>query len=197
MILTKYIFDVYEESLKEAKESQLEELDEEVKSLVQWGERASFEVCDPGYKAGYVLRVMKIDDKVCELPVDQIVWPLEQANKKMLGKLDDRIVEAFKKVKKIGFARPSIVIYGRMFFYVHQKDVGDTYADQLKKWAGIQLVLRRIEGTTRIALRFDEPDKYGPKHVYHKNGDISLEYGKDPWREELVKRRILSGKRGG
>jgi len=193
MILTKHIFDAYPELIKDASEPQLEELDAEVKSLVQWGERWSDEIEDPGYRAGYVLRVMEIDGKVCEVPVDQVVWPLEEANEKRIGHVDDRIVESFKKVKKMGFERPSIVIYCRLFFYVHRKEM-DAYADNLKKWAAIQLVLRRIESTTRVALRFDSPDKYGPKHVYLKNGDISLEYGKDPWRKELIKRRILSGK---
>ena len=197
MILTKYIFDTYENLIKEASESQLEELDKEVKSLVQWGERWADEIADPPYRTGYVLKVVKIDDKVCEIPFEQIVWPLEEANKKMLGNVDDRVIESFKKVKKMKFERPSIVIYGRLFFYLHSKEIGDVYADKLKKWAGVQLVLRRIESTTRVALRFDDPDKYGPKHVYRENGEVSLEYGSAPWRKELVQRRILSDKRGG
>jgi len=197
MILTKYMFDVYKQHVDVASESQLEELDAEMGSLQQWGERWSGEIIDPGRRYADVLRLVKMDGKVFEVPMEMDVWPLEDANKRMLGNVDDRIVDSFRKVKKMGFERPSIVIYGRLYFYLHSKEIGDTYDGRLPKWAAVQLVLRRIESTTRTALRFDNSDEYGPKLSHREDGSMLIEYGSAPWRSELVKRRILSDKRGG
>lgn len=191
MILTEKIFNMYKEQTSKASPAKIGLLDNEVKSLCQWADRRKEKVESVSYRWADVMRLVEHEGRIYEIPMEQLEYNLEGANTSLLGQVDERIVEAFKKIKKAGFKQPSTALYGRLFHYLCSEKAGKKYANKIKNWSSIQLVLRRMENTIRIALRFEDPDSYSPMQVCHDDGSVDFVYGRAPWRKELVKRGVI------
>lgn len=191
MLIEADIYASYEDQIGNASASQLKELDGEVERLRGWGDRWSRDVKIPAHIKFGLPRLFEHKGEVVEVPVEMVYWPLEQANQHMLKYVDIRMVEAFKTVKRMGFSRPSAVLYGRLFTYLHSDKVGREYEGKLQDWGGPQLMLRRIHTTTRVAYRYEKFEKYGDRTKHKGNGDIERIYGRRQWRDELIRRGVI------
>jgi len=197
VLVAQYIYEAYNAFMNRATPEQKEALDKECDSLMLWGERRAQDVVVPERETREVRRVYDLGHGPRELPVEKKVWPLENANRSLLRELDQRIAQAYRAMKGVGFERPSIVLAARYFSYSHTVDRGDKFAENPKAWAGVMLVCHRLEGTCRIAVRYEFPEKFGPKISEYEDGTVSIEYTKEAWRPALVRRGIVPRKRIG
>lgn len=192
MLIEKIIYDSYKEQMGAASARQIEALEEEAQALQKWGERWSPEVKDPGHTWIDIPRFVEHNGDIVEIFLPMCIWPLEMANKHMLGYTDIRVVESFRKVKRIGFQKPSTAVYGYLFEKMHAPDMDELYAGRTQEWSGVQLILRRFHTTARVAYRYDRHEEFGKRIKVMKDGSTDIIYGRAQWREELVRRGIIS-----
>jgi len=181
--------------LKKASKVKLKVLDKEVKEIVQWAERWSVDIIDPGYEMKAVPRLIKVGNRITEVPVDRVYWGLEKANPKLLPYVDIRIIDAFKRLKKGGFDRTSTVLYGRMLDAIHTKENDEKYKGNGKAWAGVKLFFQRLYATTRIVCRLENLDMFGNYVLWHKDGSVTFGYDQSIWKDELIRRGVLPQRR--
>jgi hypothetical protein len=197
VLVAEYMYEAYNGFMNGATDEQKAALDAECDSLMLWGERRAQDVTVPERETREVRRVYQLEGGPREVPVEKAIWPLESANKGLLRELDARIVQAYRAMKGVGFERPSIVLSLRYFSYSHTVDRGDKFVENPKAWAGVMLVCQRLEGACRLAVRFEFPERFGPKITDHKDGSWSVEYTKEAWRPALVRRGIVPRKKIG
>jgi len=195
MLVDNYIYEAYQGFIQGVTKSQQEVLDAELAGLLTWGERHAHDVNDPGKEERQVRRVHIVDGKPAEVYVARRVWPLEASNKDLLPGLDQRIVDGYKALKTVGFERPSIVLSVAYFRHIHLYGDDAKYKRNFKAWAGAMLVSQRLESTCRIAVRYEFPERFGPK-VVEKNGSTFIEYTKDAWKPALIHRGVIPRKKG-
>ena len=181
--------------MKKASKADLKALDKEIMAMIKWGERWSVDIVDPGYEMRAVPRLMDVDGRVTEIPIDRPFWDLEKANPKLVHYVDIRIMDAFKKMKKVGFKRTSTVLYGRMLVLIHDKKNDKKYKDRGKEWAGVKLIFQRLYSTTRIACRHDNLKKFGDYVLWHKDGSVTFGYDHSIWKDELIRRGVIPKRR--
>jgi hypothetical protein len=194
MLVAVYIYETSCSQIEKASKKSIEGLSDEAESLREWGERRVSDMFIPERCVAHVPRVCRVDDNVLEVMVETQVWDLEGANVGILRKLDGRIVSSYKRMKKIGFERPSSVLYHAVLKQMHSREIGCVYDGNPSLWASAFLVLQRLEGTARIAVRHEFPGRFGTRMVQQDDG-VVFYYGKDAWENELVDRQLMPPRR--
>ena len=192
MLIDTFIAKQFDEQMTSASEAQIKRLDKEVNAICLWSCRQGSSLTDSKYSIRPILRVYSHNGKPVECRVDEVRWGLQNANRKHLKMFDAKIFDTVKLLRQIGFTGALVVLYGKVFDYAHSPDVESKYANT-NSWVGIHLLLRRLYSTTRIALRYNYPDEFGPR-IIEKDGKVLTDYSKEPWKKELMKRGILKKK---
>jgi hypothetical protein len=97
-------------------------------------------------------------------------------------------------MKKAGFERPSTLLFCRMFEYLHSAELGPYYEGKPKLFVSVALVMKRLESTCRIALRYSCSDKFGPVKVIDSEGLVEYQYKSKALEKELVLRGVVKSK---
>lgn len=191
MILEAYIRSEYESQLGGLSEEQLSKLRDETIGLVEWGSRRKTSIVIPCFETRALPRTGLRSGRHCDYLVDLKYWPLEDNNRDILRDLDMKIVSVFSSLKTLGINRPSLVVYPFFFNHIYSKEVSDAFDGNPHGWAGVSLVLSRLNGTSRIATRYDKFDMFNPVTQWLKSGDVVYHHDKLFWRPELVKRGLM------
>lgn len=194
MFLDNIIFKSYEDQMEKATAAMKKGLNSQVEDLRVWGERWSGDMTVPAREYMKVPVMYELGGEVTEVYEEKLWWPLQAANKNLLKHVDNRLLESFREIKRIGFKRSSSVLYGRMFVHVHSDKMEKQYYDRITEWAGVTLVLRRIRSTARVAYRYEQPDTLGRRVIEDKDGNVTIRFGKAQWRRELVQRGVIPKK---
>lgn len=202
MLIRKYMYEAYKDQIGSADKKKAGILESEVKDLMAWGERHGMEVPDPEREYLDAVRILKYKGRSTECLLRELTWPLERetarVNVRLIQSLDKRIVESLKNLKVVGWNKLSVVLHGKYLETLYAPEFEGKWVKSPSGWRGAYLILQRLESMIRIAVRYESPDEYGPKHIYTREGElVGWQYGKWPWRGALIRRGLLPRKKRG
>lgn len=166
----------------------------ECQDLVLWSDRHALSMNVPDNEDVSVLRVIRNEHGPFERFVEINAWPLERGNPDLLRDLDSRIVLSYKTLKSAGVHRPSIVLFGSYFRYIHRMDFGDKCIGRPNVWASAMLVSHRLESTCRVAVRYEHTERFGP-HMTVFEDSVFFDYTNLIWMRSLEKRGVIRPRR--
>jgi len=197
MLVAAYIEAEHAKMMEGATPDQVELLTRECNDLMTWGERHAQDISLAEGRRITVNRVFQLEEGPRELPVEKWVQPLCEANRGLLGDVDRRILQSYRTLKTAGFKRPSIVLSCAYFRHVVTNGEQERYVENPKAWGGVALVRQRLDSTCRLAVRYEHPEKFGPKVTEKKDGGVLIEYTKEAWRSALARRGVVPRKKTG
>ena len=191
VMVDEHIFGGYLATWKDMNEEKRRAVTDQIDGIRLWGERRGELITVPELGEEFAPRVYLVNKKPFERKTLMKVWPLEFANRAGIRVLDERVVDLFRALKGIGIKRPSILAPGVLLNRMYSRDIINGYDNNLKKWAGVNFVYQRLYGTSRIAARYDNFEKFGPVTKW-KDGWIIFKMSKESLAPELRRRGLLS-----
>jgi hypothetical protein len=195
MLVGIFIQESVQEYMRLATDEQKGALEKETNALRRWAEKRNHDVIDVARENRDVDYVYDLDGSAWEVPIIEVVWPLEEVNRDLLLSVDDHVKSVYRKIKKVGFERPSFVMCMSFFECIFEPKNEKKYISDSKSWASVNLVWQRLDSTARIVARLENLDRFGPKVIRQKGG-MDIEYGKGVWMSELMRRGLIARKRG-
>jgi len=196
MLVAKYISEVFDEFVVLASEEKMSILENEIISLMAWGERRNTDVKEAEREVACEMRVIEHEGKPIEIECEMTTWNLERENKHILRELDERILVAYRQLKKNGIERPSLILAQAFFPFILAKKFDEKWQNSYMAWVGVNLVLKRLQGNARLACRYEFEDKFGPKKSIGEDGSVKYTYGKRAWSAEMRRRGMIGVKNG-
>jgi hypothetical protein len=171
-------------------------LSAQIEELQLWADRRCTDVANPDRADKKIGRVVNLGSgKVGTIEeIRHEYWDVEGANKRIWKDLDRKIVEVFKVLKLARWERPSVVLLGGYFRFIHHYDQDDKWQGNLKLWTSAMLVYQRLKSTARVLARHEHHEKFGPMKRVTEDG-VEYLYGPKPWKKELSRRGMGSSGR--
>lgn len=190
MLVNEYIGGVFDSVHKGLSGTQIEFIGEMCEDLRQFGERWGSDIIVPELRNMRIPFLIERDGLIIEVYMDFFGKPLEGENRRLLRYFDEKLAGTMRKLKSRNFDRISIMLFGFYHRHIYAPEIASIYDGEVEKWCGVELVLRRLRGTARAGVRY-ENEKFCDRVIEKKNGEVSIIYGKGQWRSELVRRGVI------